>query len=69
MREQDDLVGDFTYREWHALLNGLYVGARWGDQDHEYERETHYWRGGYLVGTVARYLLVAYLIRLIQDND
>lgn len=52
------LLRDLTYREWHGFVDGFYVGARWGSRPHEYEQEQHYWRTGYLTGTVLRYLLV-----------
>lgn len=69
MREQDPMVRDFTYREGHALVNGFYVGATWGKTPHEYTRETHYWRAGYLFGTLTRYLLVFYVIKSLHDDD
>jgi hypothetical protein len=56
------LLRDLTYREWHAFVNGLYCGAVEGGRKHEYDREKHYWRAGYLLGTLGRYtgLLVAF---------
>jgi hypothetical protein len=71
--EQDTLANlpllrDLTYREWHSFINGFYAGARWGSRQHPYERERHYWRGGYLLGTVLRYALVYYLYRVLTDE-
>lgn len=43
---------DLTYREIHAFIDGLYVGCVNEDRDHEYSREEHYWRAGYLAGRV-----------------
>lgn len=48
-------VGDpLTYREWHAFVNGVYVGVTDGTEDHPYETQRHYWRGGYLIGATIR---------------
>jgi len=38
-----------SYREWHALLDGVYCGVV-GAREHEYGKEKHYWRVGWLVG-------------------
>lgn len=67
--ESDNFIGTLTYREWHGFVNGFYAGARWGARKHEYDREKHYWRGGYLVGTALRYSIILYLYKKIQDND
>jgi hypothetical protein len=53
--EQDTMVtlpiaGELTYREWHGFVDGFYVGYVDGERDHDYEREQHYWRIGYLLG-------------------
>jgi len=45
------LLGDLTYHEWHAVVDGLYCGAV-ERREHEYLQEKHYWRVGYLVGAV-----------------
>jgi hypothetical protein len=56
MHEADTIVtlplfGDITFREWHAFVNGFYVGfTAYKNRDHEYTREKHWWRGGFLVG-------------------
>jgi hypothetical protein len=50
------LLRDLTYREWHAAVNGCYCGAVEAGRDHEYDREKHYWRTGYLFGSSARYV-------------
>jgi len=52
--EQDTMVtlpilGNLTYREWHAIIDGLYCGANDIHQT-EYTQEKHYWRTGWLVG-------------------
>jgi hypothetical protein len=47
------LVGYLTYREWHALVDGFYVGVVDGEpeaSDEGYEEERHYWRIGWLLG-------------------
>jgi hypothetical protein len=63
------VMGNLTYREWHGFLNGFYSGARWGSRQHEYEKEKHYWRGGYLLGTAIRYtLLIAVYLYLTNDS-
>lgn len=70
--EQDTMVNlpllaGLTYREWHAFVEGVYVGTRWGSRQHEYGTEDHYWRTGYLLGTGLRYSCLAlvyyYVIR------
>jgi len=76
--EQDTLANipflrDLTFREWHAFVNGVYAGARWGSRQHDYDRENHYWRAGYLLGTGSRYALVAavyyHLTNKTRSND
>lgn len=72
--ESDTLVrlpvlGRLTYRECHALVNGVYIGARWGTAGHSYTTERHYWRAGYLAGTAARYCLLAIVVSRIGRND
>jgi len=69
--EQDTMVNvpvlrDLTYREWHGLIDGVYSGARWGSRSHGYTKEQHYWRIGYLVGSLLRYLLVAAVVAWIR---
>lgn len=54
--EQDTMVslpimGNLTYREWHGIVDGFYVGAIDGEREHDYEQEKHYWRFGYLAGS------------------
>jgi hypothetical protein len=39
------LLGALTYREWHAVIDGLYCGYV-GVHAHEYTQEKHYWRMG-----------------------
>lgn len=63
--------GAFSYAaEWHAFGNGLYHGVTThplrappvpteGQAAKDYEREPHYWRYGYMIGT-AIIILVAY---------
>lgn len=43
------VAGDLTFREWHAVVDGVYCGYR-GLDDSEYEQEKHYWRVGWLIG-------------------
>lgn len=43
------LLGTLTYREWHALVDGVYCGYV-SERDNEYSTEKHYWRAGYLIG-------------------
>jgi len=43
------LLGGLTYREWHAVVNGVYCGIQ-GSREHEYGQEKHYWRVGWLIG-------------------
>jgi hypothetical protein len=43
------LLGSLTYREWHALIDGLYCGFV-DVHAHEYTQEQHYWRVGWLLG-------------------
>jgi hypothetical protein len=60
------LLKDLTFREWHGFIDGVYSGARWGSRQHEYEQEKHYWRSGYLAGTVLRYTFVLYLYKKLS---
>lgn len=65
--EQDTMItlpilGHFTYREWHALANGFFVGVTaYKDKDHEYTKEKHYWRGGFLLGQILKLGLLLWL--------
>jgi len=43
------VVGDLRYREWHALVDGLFCGYN-HIHETEYTKEKHYWRVGWLVG-------------------
>jgi hypothetical protein len=43
------VLGALTYREIHALEDGLYCGVV-GERSHDYRQEQHYWRMGYLAG-------------------
>jgi len=43
------IAGELTYREWHAIIDGLYCGVR-GIDESEYCQEKHYWRAGWLIG-------------------
>jgi hypothetical protein len=43
------LLGGLTYREIHAVEDGLYCGVV-GAREHEYGQEKHYWRMGWLAG-------------------
>jgi len=56
------VLGDLTYREWHSFVEGFYSGFVWGHRQSEYEKEKHYWRTGYVIGTMIRYgfLVAAY---------
>ncbi|AGM11745.1 hypothetical protein HCTV5_139 [Halovirus HCTV-5] len=54
--ETDEMVrlpvmGSLTYREWHAFVDGLYCGYV-DERTSEYTQEKHYWRTGFLVGSV-----------------
>jgi hypothetical protein len=55
VEEQDEMVtlpiaGKLTYREWHAIIDGFYVGYVGGERDHDYTQEKHYWRAGFIAG-------------------
>lgn len=64
--EEDNIVdtsipvlSNLTYREWHAFANGFYVGlTAYADKDHEYIKEKHYWRGGFIAGWGVKIALV-----------
>jgi hypothetical protein len=43
------ILGELQYREWHAIIDGLYCGVN-DIHDTEYTQEKHYWRTGWLVG-------------------
>lgn len=52
------ILRDLTFREWHGFVNGFYKGLVEGGRQHEYEKEKHYWRGGYSLGFVIRYGII-----------
>lgn len=56
------VLGNLTYREWHAFINGLYKGAVEGGRKHEYDKEKHYWRAGYLLSAGGRYAALIALV-------
>jgi hypothetical protein len=72
MTSEDDtmvrlpVLRDLTYREWHSFVNGVYKGAVEGSRKHEYEKEKHYWRAGYLLGSGLRYAALIILILVIK---
>lgn len=43
------LLGELTYREAHAVVDGVFAGYV-GERSHDYTDEQHYWRAGYLLG-------------------
>lgn len=56
------VVSHLTYREWHAFVNGFYVGlTAYADKKHEYTREKHYWRTGFMSGWGVKIALVLWL--------
>ena len=75
MVSEDDNVFDtsipylshLTYREWHAFVNGFYVGITaykskvGGDEG----REKHYWRGGFTLGW---FIKVAVILAVAPSN-
>lgn len=62
------LLKDLTYREWHGFVDGLYQGLRWGSRQHDYTKEAHYWRSGYIAGTATRYALIAGVYWYLKRN-
>lgn len=55
--EQDTMItlpvlGNLTYREWHAFVEGVYAGAVDNDDSHDYTKEIHYWKIGFLCGRI-----------------
>jgi hypothetical protein len=44
------IMGNLTYREWHGFIDGFYVGLVDGEKAHDYDREKHYWRMGFVAG-------------------
>jgi hypothetical protein len=43
------VLGALTYREIHAVADGLFAGVV-NERSHDYDREQHYWRMGWLAG-------------------
>jgi hypothetical protein len=43
------VLGALTYRELHAFEDGLFAGVV-NERSHDYDREQHYWRMGWLAG-------------------
>jgi len=62
------IAGHLTYREWHSFVDGIYSGARWGHDTTGYQYQLQYWRGGYLLGTLLRYMLVATIVKRIRET-
>ena len=55
------ILEHLTYREWHAFVNGFYVGlTAYKDKKHEYTREKHYWRGGFIAGWFVKIAVILY---------
>lgn len=48
------VIGNLTYREVHAFINGLYIGYINDNRESEYTKEKHYWRAGYLFGKLIK---------------
>jgi hypothetical protein len=43
------VAGELTFREWHALIDGVYCGVQKTNTT-DYSKEKHYWRVGWLIG-------------------
>jgi len=43
------VMGKLTYREWHAVIDGLYCSVQDIDES-EYTQDKHYWGAGWLIG-------------------
>jgi hypothetical protein len=57
------VLGHLTYREWHAFVNGFYIGfVRLRPREHEYKKEKHYWRAGFIAGWTTKMCLLAVLL-------
>jgi len=55
VKESDEILdtkySHLTYAEWHAFVNGGYVGlVGYPDKMHDSDSSKHYWRGGFLLG-------------------
>lgn len=53
--EDDEILATdrshLTYREWHAFVNGGYIGlVGYPERDSIRHADRHYWRGGFLLG-------------------
>lgn len=70
MANEDDtmvtlpIMDNLTFREFHAFVNGLYCGLVEAGREHEYDKEKHYWRGGYIIGAGTRYGCLVGLIHI-----
>lgn len=62
-------LGELTYREAHAFIDGFYAGSRWGYHQNTYGQEAHYWRAGYLTGTLSRYALLYKVYKELTNNE
>jgi len=57
------VLGHLTYREAHAFQNGFYVGfTAYKDKKHEYTKEKHYWRMGFVAGWIAKIAIILYAV-------
>jgi len=56
-------IDPISYREWHALLDGLYCGVV-GAREHEYGKEKHYWRIGWIIGD-----MYSQFVRKTESNN
>lgn len=74
MAESDEILnndlpvlGHLTFREWHGFVDGFYSGFVWGHRQSDYDEEKHYWRGGYICGTMVRYGGVALAYKKFKE--
>ena len=54
-----------TYKEWHAFTHGVYYGLTSKalvtppePKNEDVKKEPHYYRGGYIIGTLLQLLLI-----------
>lgn len=60
------IIKHLTYREWHAAVNGFYVGFTAYKSAGDYSGpEKHYWRVGFLVGWLCKAMLIIYGYRYV----